>query len=518
METPDELKKWVESLTIAEKRFIKLLGKARSGAKDSQQLELFDWLNQAQPGDSFPGKARFIQNLPTVSNRLKDLMLDGLRLLHKEDNTDAVLRTTLDEIAILVEKKLYPAALRQMKRAKNLALDRCRYAFALQCIEWEQKITGIITTGDASRNLEKLREEEIPALKKLEELRELQHRHELLLALVKQFPYHRDAATLQQITDLTDNEIVYRLSEKGAYLEKALAVNLLGIRDLYRRDATAAVLRYRQLLREWQSRPGWQTDQVSLLLLICKFYQSACFFSPVDWDEARQYITMVNDFKGMPPDAGRDFQRMLYHNQFSLGLNTGKFDSVETLIPEIDQWISREQSHLTGAQQLSFLCNFAVAEFLGDHFASANRFITRILNMPNREARKDIRAFALVLQVVLQYELGNLELNEYLARSGKRHFSKNAFEVNFELIVFKHIEAMMRAGSQADMQQSLGKFISDLDKLAAQLVDAVPLLGLKEIQMWTQSKRTGVPLRTIFLQEVKKNLEALEQTELLKSN
>ncbi|MGL5890495.1 MAG: hypothetical protein ACRC3B_11450, partial [Bacteroidia bacterium] len=271
MEPPEELRKWVEILTIAEKRFVKLLGKARSGAKDSQQLELFDWLNQGQPGERLPEDAGFAQNFATVSNRLKDLILDSLRLLHKAADTDAVLRTLLDEISILVSKKHYSPAMRHIRRAKSLAGDRSRYDFLLQCIDSEQKIIAITTSGDAREALAKLRAEETEALAKHNDLRDLRYRHECMLSLTKLSPYHRDRETLRQAEELSNSEVVYRMAENGSYIEKALAVNLLGIRDLYLRNAMPALLRYQQLLREWQARPDWQIDQVSLLLLICKF-------------------------------------------------------------------------------------------------------------------------------------------------------------------------------------------------------------------------------------------------------
>jgi hypothetical protein len=512
MESSDELKKWVDSLSIAEKRFITLLGKAKSGAKPSQQLELFNWLNQAAADEAFPPKAKFLQNFSTVSNRLKDLILDGLRLLHKEDNTDAILRTTLDEIAMLVNKKMISAASRQLKRAKKLALDRCRYVFVLQCIEWEQKLASV-----SSASLEKLREEELLIQQNLHDLREIEYRHEMLLALVKQFPYHRDAATLSRVNDLVNHELIYRISATGAYLERAMAVNLLGIQDLYVRNASAAVIRYQHLLNEWQTRPGWQEDQVSLLLLLCKFYQSACFFAPVDWKEAQAHIMMVNNFTGLPIDAARDFRRLLYHNQFALALNTGKFDSVKTLIPEIDGWIRKEEKQLTEAQQLSFLCNMAVAEFLNDEFKSANQYVNRILQMPNRKARVDIREFALLLQVVLQFEMKNESLNEYLTRAGKRHFNRVGFDVNFELLVLNHLELVTRINTDADLKKSREQLAHDLAELEKLLPEGVPLLGLREMQIWVEAKQRGVSLRIVFLEEVQKNLAELEKTVLLQS-
>lgn len=514
METFGELKKWVESLTVAEKRFIKLLGKARAGASASQQLELFDWLNRSQVTEATQANVKFLKNLPTVSIRLKDLILDGLRLLHKESNVDALLRTTLDEIAILHEKKLNRTVTKQLISAKKLALHNCRYAFAFQCIEWQQKIAQA-TAGTTRETLKKLREEESDILKKLCEQRDLQYRHDALIALMRQSLFQRDAKKSEEINALVEHEVVHRLSESGGYLERTLAINLLALKELNERNATAALLRYRDLLREWQAQPAWQNDQSSLLLLICKFYQTACFFSPVNWKDAHQYIAMVHDFRGLPPDANRDFQRMLYHNQFTLALNTGKFDSVKTLIPEIDLWMTQEAAHLTEAQALPFICNFAVAEFLRENFVAANRFVSRILNMSNRSVRKDIREFAMVLQAILQFELNNTGLNEYLTRAGKRHFSKDAVEINFELIVFDYLNNAKHIDSPDAMRLSINKLIVKLDILAEQVKDQIPLLGLNEVRMWARAKQTGESLTEIFLQIVRANIKELEQIEIM---
>lgn len=377
----------------------------------------------------------------------------------------------------------------------------------------EQQLLQLTETGDVSSAIKTLRSEELLTQKKWSEQRELQYRHDLMLALVKKFPFHRDAKTLREIHELAESELVYRNAESGGYLEQALAVNLLGIKYLYERNPYAAVLVYKKLLKSWESRPEWQIDQAPLLLHICKFYQNACLYCPVDWEETRQFITMAYNFKGLSPDVYRGFRRMLYWNQFAIALNTGKFETVQTLVPEIDQWMDEQGDELLEAQRLPFLYNFAAAEFLQGNYASANRFVNRILNMPNRNVRKDIREFALVLQAVLHYELGNTELNEYLTRAGKRHFANQSFEIKFELAVFKYLDVLNRAESPKNMRESLGRFREELNELAAQLTDTIPLLGLNEIRMWAEARHSGKQLRDVFLDEVRKNLEALERTE-----
>ncbi len=505
MEALDSLKIWVNSLTAGEKRHIKLLGKAKAGGSGSQQLALWDWLNHAADDESPPVDAPYMGNLPTVIARLKDLILDGLRLLHQHHDVDAELRTAIENVALLIAKKLHLPALRLLKRAKQMGLATSRYLQVLNLLELEYKLIVQADAPTFEVQLSALRAEEKQIMELLQRLRDLQLRHERLLRLVRHIALPRDPHTAPEILALTTDERLEQLSRNGPYIERALAVNLLGIRLCVDRKTTEAVMLYAQMLHDWRDHADWQVDQASLLLTICKYFQSACFYSKLGWENARWYLQLVPDFKALAPDVARDYQRMLYHNRLTPALNTANFDSVRALIPEIDAWLLREESHLTEAQTLPFLHNFAVATFILGDYKPSNRFVQRILQMPNRKIRSDIREFALVLQAILQYEMGNFSLNEYLTRAGKRHFHKQSHKLAFEYAVFKYLDIVMHEESV----EALAELQQDLDALASLLPETVPLLGLMEVRLWVESKQSRQPLAIVFKRIVQENLEAM---------
>ncbi len=503
MEALEELKKWVDSLTTAEKRYIKVVGKARAGAA-SQQLELFDLLNKLDFKNELPPKSKLRANLPTIANRLKELILDCLRILHKEAGIDAILGAWMDELAILYEKKLFRPATRYLKRSKKLAIETCRYAIVLQCIHWERKLIQAVPTSDIIASLQGLREDELAVLKQQAELLDLQFRHDCMVSWMRQFSFRQETRVSKEMIQLSSGEMIQRLFESGGYLEQIYAANIIGLRLLYERKAHDALMHYAAFLKHWQNHPDWQIDQTHLLFVTSKFYQTACFYAPISWEETHTYLQVLNQFSALPKDAQRDFQRLLYHNQFTLALNKGDFDSVQKLILEIDLWIYRERKFLSEAFVLPFLCNFAIAEFIGGNHEAANRFVIRMLNTPNRKIRIDIREFALVLQAILQYELGNEQLNEYLVRSGKRHFSKNTYELDFERAVFHYLDLTLHEHAPKALNMAQTKLLAELDQLSLQSKDAVSFLGLNEVRLWAQAKRRGVMLRDVFLEEVHK--------------
>ncbi|MFN8396257.1 MAG: hypothetical protein U0176_16630 [Bacteroidia bacterium] len=84
-------------------------------------------------------------------------------------------------------------------------------------------------------------------LRKCKGLRELHHRHESLRYRAVQLSFARDADTQEEIKALAAGELVQEMSEGRELLERALAVNILGIRDLLLRDPLPALNRYAQI-------------------------------------------------------------------------------------------------------------------------------------------------------------------------------------------------------------------------------------------------------------------------------
>lgn len=509
MDIPEELLKWTENLSVPEKRFIKLQGKARSGT-DSQLLMLFDWLNKTGEKEKLPAKASFSRNLPTLAARLKALMLDSLYLLHKESTVSLQLNSAYSEILLLQSKSLMSVAARQQKKARKLAAAYSRYSFLLLLTENEIMLAQSLPVEQFAGRLAELRSEEQLIHKNLQYLRNLWHTHNELLVLARMYPFSLDTEVVKQVRTLAETEEVQNAFQSSSFLEYALAVSILGIRDMFIRDPDSSVPRYQKLIRRWQALPDWQIDQPQLLLTVCKYYQNACIFSPVDHEKISADLTFLSGFSGLPRKDLVNLQDLLYSNQFAIALNTGRFDVALPMIAEIENWLSVHAGELTENQVYPYRCNFIVAEFLSGNYAAANRQVNNLLNVHNRKARIDIYEFALLIRPILQFESGDDLHNEYLIRSGKRHFQKNKSAADFELMVMKFLTLLHEQALAADRRKAFHNFLQELERFADSLPPTIPLLGLNEISMWAESNATGTPIRDVFLRRVEENLRMLE--------
>lgn len=500
------MRKWLESLTMSEKRFLKLQAKARPGADDSQQMEYFDWLNQSKAGDPLPRDAKFVQNLPTVTLRLKNLILDSLRLQHKSANVDAILHTEISDISLLRERGLIAAATRQLGRTKKLALMHGRYAAALQCLHLEQAMT-VAAAKDLEQKLVQLRAEEVALLRAQEAFAELRHRHSILQARMTNLLVPRTDAGMQEVLEYVETSWLHRFAASPQYLERTFAWNLLAYRALVTDTAHEVLPRLAALLQEWNIHPDWQRNEPDLLYFASNFYQSLVCCVPMPTSELQGYLRLLPDFEALPPDIARNFRRMLLHHQFVITMNSGQLERLPQLVAEIDQWLAKHRDALPEARVLPFLHNCLVAEFILGDLKAAKRRVRQIAAIPNRTVREDIREFAQLMQAVLLYEQSDESLDEYLLRSNKRHFKKTQREIEFELIVLKYLETCL-ADPHVE-RHATAELVAQLDALASQVGENLPLLGLNELRLWAQARHEKRALKQVFLDAVQANLAAM---------
>lgn len=502
--------KLVQGMTRSERRFLTLMGKVRSGKQGSQQLELFDRLKESSTPKELFTTEEEPRNLPTVVFRLNELIMEGLRMLHADRKIDHRLNKALDAIAILHYREIYKTAFRRLRAAKKLAIEFSRYNHALELIRWERELNIAIRPKGIREILMGIREEELRLQVANQELMTLRHDHEWIRTTVRQVMVPRTEGEMEEVRSLALSGRVEHHLYSPCFLERSFASNILGTYYLISRQAPAALDLLVPLIKDWAECPEWLGDQPQLFMRICYNFQIAVFTSPLTVEEANTYLGMMPDFNLLGEKHAIHFQRLIYHNRFNLALNTANFDLAGAMIPEIEAWMEANQRKLKDAHQLPFLYNFAVMQFFAGKPNEAYRYVLRILNFPSRGARADIMDFARVLQVILQFELGNFQLNEYLARSGKRYFKKNPRLWEFESAVIKCMERLMNWPEKERQLAALDELGKEIEGLIEHSTGGIPILGLSEVQFWVEGKKSGRSLRQLFAEAVLANQENLD--------
>lgn len=502
----EELKSWVDNLTKAEKRAITVLGKARSGKSPSLHLQLFEWLCAAQEDEPLPQALK--PNLPLHQMRLHDLAMDALRLLHQEEDVTMRIHLHLDRAAMWGQLHRPAMVERELDKAQSLAQLFSRHSLVLEVLARKRSISSIPPGMDPQKGMLQLHAAEQKALHQQATLSDLQHRLALLAVQAKQQFIPRKSEAMQQVEELTRAPLVGNLLRSEQVLERMLAQLIWAMGEVLQQRPVNALPQLRELLTFLGEHPEWQADQPGLLLQACQFYLRAIFKVGMPHAQFQEALALLPDFKGLNPATALEHRRILYQNQLVLALNRVQLDALPQIIAEVQHWILGEGGKLPLAKQMPFFHNFLSSLFLLGDFKGAQQWVRHILSLKGKDLRTDIQENALVMRSIILYERGDIGLNEYITRSGRRYFKKHERELPFEALVLRYLDKAM--ADPAGDRQVFQRLREELDELSQEGRTTIKPLGLNEIRFWLDARITQKPIRQVFEEYMRNYLEQME--------
>lgn len=463
----DTLFQLIHSLEKAEKRNFKLYIK-RSSAKDLKIVQLFDAIDKLHEYDEklllkkLPGIEK--PQLSNLKTHLYKEVLASLRLLKSSESIDLQLHEQLDYARILYNKGLHLQSLKILEKAKELALTYNQDSFLIQVISLEKKIETLHIT------------------------RSMQDRPDRLTAEANEVNERRRVIT--QLSNLALQLYSWYVRNGHARNEKDEA----GVKEFFRRNLPAN---------------AWELTGFYERLYLC---QSYCWYAFIRQDflmyyrYAQKWIDLFEEqplminvetghyIKGMHNLLNACFD-LRNHELFELALRRfeafaqsdianqhdnfrvqtfmylytakinqhfmlGTFREGLQLVPFIEEKLQDYALYLDKHRVLVFNYKIATLYFGSGDYETSIDYLQRIIN-DNLDLRYDLQCYARLLHLMAHYELGNVEIMEYLTKSVYRFMARmqNLTVVEEEMFKF------LRASLQLSRQKVKAEFRNFLDKI-----------------------------------------------------
>jgi len=189
----------IKSLSRSEKRYFKIYAKRHVLGEENNYILLFDILvkmeeyNEEKLLESLDGH-RMTKRIEVAKTYLYKLIIKAMRAYRSGKTIEVQLSEMLETIDFLFEKKLYPQAYAQLKKAKKMAADFEKLTLLPELLHWEERL---MAAEFFSKN----------RLKDLQELKDKQQKvlHDLLtinefwqLDATLYFKYHREGIAQDQ--------------------------------------------------------------------------------------------------------------------------------------------------------------------------------------------------------------------------------------------------------------------------------------------------------------------------------
>lgn len=497
----DTLFQLIHSLERAEKRHFKLYMKGHGETADLKVVQLFDALDKMKQYDeeSLLRKNESIrkEQLSNLKARLYHEILSSLRTLKQQEHIDLQLHEQLDFARLLYNKGLYHQSLRILDKIKELARNHHQETYLLQVVFLEKKIEALHITRSMQDRADKLKCESESINKRLQLTGRLSDLALQLYSWYIRNGHARNKKDHEALEKLMDKELL-NTSYTGFYerLYRYQSYCWYGfiIQDflLYYRYCQKWVDLFEQYPQMIETETAHYIKGIHNLL--------SAHFDLRNYKKFEETLLRFESFIASPVvqhNHNNLIQTFVYLQTARINKNfmEGTFSQGIALVPEIEAGLKEYEIYLDRHRILVFYYKFASLFFgSGEHEKSID-YLNKIINW-KVDLRTDLQCYARLLHLIAHYELGNMDLLEYLLKSVYRFMAKMENLSTVEEEIFSFLRQSFKL-TPRQLKPHFEKLLTKLQQLEHNRIESRAFMYLDVIS-WLQSKIEGKPVQQVI--------------------
>ncbi|HEY4799577.1 MAG TPA: hypothetical protein VII99_10915 [Bacteroidia bacterium] len=484
----------IRSLSMSEKRYIKLMLKRRIGKEGKNNLRLFDELfaqkefNEPAIRNQCKGQ---IKNFSSTKSQLYSFILTTLRLFHSRSSGDNFLLERLQEIEILHSKGLCAECDRLIKKSIVSAAHYANPLAQAMLLNWEARIRGERKYEDiTSRQIEELHKNEIQVLEQYETVIHYRTITDRFFCLqfrdmfVRSGKLKYEAYPGPAFSALKKNNLSIDARIKMYF---AIVGYYLGIGD------HKNSFKYNNLLIAMIESLPYHTSEMQRHYINALFNLCVVSVSQNKFDQANQAVKKIQGLKGLSDNNKLTVTGFFCFLQGNRLVQLGSFKKAAKNADELAEYIEKNKYRLDNAFSLTLHYLIACSYFGNNQFSKAIEWSNKILNQIKTDRRVDLFLSARVLIILAHIEKGNYDVAVYLGKSFNRVLFKNSKLNRIKNALVEFIRkrlypaSLNRTISEREIQKAYIEFKYAIEKLIKDPFEK-NLLNYFDILSWVQGK------------------------------
>lgn len=442
---------------------------------DKNYLKLYEFIKEMETYDEELVKKRFgnevfIKHLPSEKNQLLHQLLKGLRQRYAQDNVASYIKEELKNVQVLFNKSLYKLARRELDRIKQLAYEHELFFAILEIIDLERIIIDIESRFDDNSvaKIKMLMEEKTQVMRLLGILNRYEAFYLKCTDLLTDGMVINDAQKEEQILGLLSDPLMQELtaieSKRAkiyAYMSQVVIYRLLLKNEEMFHSITA-------VLDLFEKNEALIAEMPRIYLFVHGFL-TRYYALGGQHHLTERIIDKMRALADNPAYSTHDLQVRLfagYASDMLMFLSySGQYSRSPEVLSEIIKGLERYEDKLTPDENLFF--NYTVAvNYYGCGMLNKTLFyLNKIMNTGG--GKKEVLRIARLLNLIVHYELNNLDLLPYLYKSVRRFFDQmetvRPYEVQF-LDFFKKYVLSKRKSNHLELLGELERDLMDAFK------------------------------------------------------
>ena len=495
MNVSDDLFQLIKSMSKSEKRFFKLMSSLQTGEKNYIRLfdtiELQETYNEAEIRKAFK-KETFIKHLPSEKNHLHKLIMKSLRAYYANISLSAQIKEQINDIDILFNKALYQQCRKALEKVKKQAYHFEKFFFILEIINLEKKLIDMeVHFGLMNIDLNDLLEKENNVISQSENFGKYQVVFSKLNYLVRQNMIPRSAQEKLFIENILNESLMKDESQALSISAKIVYHHIKGLYYANNAKTTDKTLyHFTNLVKLMDENPH-------LIKEMPKRYLSAinnsifCNLSKNNYEICFNIIDKMRSLLTLQEFSSIDLQLKIFTSSYNAELlvynDLGEFHKAVKLIQPIAAGLKKYDGKINKEEVVIFYYNISAVCFGNADYHKALAWNNKILNESVNELRQDLYSFSRLMNLIIHYELGNIQLIEYAIRSTFRFYANKKKTYKFEAVVLNFVKQIIKVKKGTSPEPVFKAFKSELEEVMQDEFEKVALQYFDFIS-WAESK------------------------------
>jgi hypothetical protein len=450
------------------------------------------------------------QQLSNLKAHLYGQILSSLRLITHENNIDMELHSQMDYARILYNKGLYLQSLKVLDKMKELARHYHQLTYLQQVLFFEKKIEGLYITRSLTNRADALSKDADEVNARLITISRLSNLALQLYAWYIKNGFAYDAKEAKAVTNFLQEHLPANLNRPNGFYEKLYLYQCYCWKAFIQQN----FLQYYRYTQKWVDL---FTDTPQMMAVESAHYIKGmhnlmgAHFNLGNYERLSVLLVHFEKFahtKSVVQNKNNVIQCFIYHATSLLNKHflNGTFTQGLQLVDGIESQLRTYEIYLDRHRILILYYKIACMYFGAGDFETTVDYLNKIINW-KMDLRSDLQCYARLLHLIAHYEMGNLQLLEYLAKSVYRFMAKmqNLSVVEEEL--FKFLRKALTLSTNR-LKPEFEKLLYKLKQLENRRFETRAFMYLDVIS-WLESKINNVPVQDIirskYLKERKKD-------------
>lgn len=497
MKFSDDLYQLIQSLNQSEKRYVKLVAKAFTSKGTDNQLALFDAFDKQEEYNEEKIRKDFEESIPAknfhvAKNRLYNLILKSLYLYHLKSSEHEKINQLIYQAEILQKKGLHKQA--DVLTEKALDTSKELEKFPLQLIALSKQANSFMQQRDLSKiqtYLDRNLEEEHQVLEQYKTELTYQYLQLKTLFITHKQQAVRSEEELAEIQQIKNHPLLQNAD--AATSKKSLDTYrfLNGFICRYEGNYVQAAEYWQEFVHEieaLESIPSNRIEEYLSDLNNLMFLQLEALLLDKAWATCQKLVALLdheatkNDqaliikIKERVIEFKLEYFLLSYQYQNALDYQVNNKSEIEEVYDKVGDF---RRLVIDYVQCSIFLCNQLAGE--------ANTMMDNVFSNKVLKQHQYIYSRAMILNLIIHFELGNYQLLESLLLNTYRMMYKRNLLYKSEKIIFKYLKKYLQIKENQDIIDSFKSLKQELQEARMDKFEQNFLPNF-DLVVWIESK------------------------------